>query len=237
MIGKFCLECGEEIPRDSVYCPKCGAQFENTGQSKIDLPKEESRGHETKPPSNKINGKTISLIIGLIALVGIAAFVLSSYSPENVTYDNETQNSGGVGNTISAMDYYNEGVSLYNQGRYGEAIIKFERSLEIDPKNKEAWFYKGLSLDDLEKYSEAIICYDKAIALDPYYVIPWYNKGIILGNQGRYLDAITCFDRVISIEPNDGGAWYNKGVALELLGRNTEARTCFDKAKELGYTG
>jgi len=136
-------------------------------------------------------------IFGVIALVVIVAFILSSYAPETVTYENETQNSGGVGNKISAMDYYNEGVSLYNQGRYGEAIIKFERSLEIDPKNKEAWFYKGLSLDDLEKYSEAIICYDKAIALDPYYVIPWYNKGIILGNQGRYLDAITCFDRVI----------------------------------------
>lgn len=237
MIGKFCLQCGEEIPRDSVFCPKCGAESQKTGQVKTDLPKEESRGQETKPIGNKINGKIIFLVIGLIALVGIAAFVLSSLSPGTVTYDNEPQNSEGASNTISAMDYYNEGVSLYDQGRYSEAIIKFDRSLEIDPTNKEAWLYKGLSLDDLGRYPEALICYDKAIAIDPYYVIPWYNKGIILGNQGRYLDSITCFDRVIAIDPKDGGAWYNKGIALELLGRNTEAEACFNKAKELGYTG
>ena len=99
------------------------------------------------------------------------------FFPETVTYDSEPQNSGGASNTLSAMDYYNEGVSLYNQGRYSEAIIEFERSLEIDPANKEAWLYKGLSLDDLGRYPEALICYDTAIAIDPYYVIPWYNKG------------------------------------------------------------
>ncbi len=38
------------MPRDSVFCPKCGAQFENTGQSKIDLPKEESIIYEKKAP-------------------------------------------------------------------------------------------------------------------------------------------------------------------------------------------
>lgn len=117
--------------------------------SKNGLPKEESRGQETKSVSNKINVKAISLVIGLIALVGIAVFVFSSFFPETVTYDSEPQNSGGASNTLSAMDYYNEGVSLYNQGRYSEAIIEFERSLEIDPANKEAWLYKGFSLDDL----------------------------------------------------------------------------------------
>jgi len=237
MIGKFCLECGAEIPRDSVFCPKCGAESQKTGQVKTDLPKEESRSYEENPPSTKINQKMILGVFGIIALVAIAAFVLSSFSPGTVTYDNETQNSGGIDNTLSAMDYYNEGVSLYDQGRYDEAIIKFERAIEIDPTNKEAWLYKGLSLDDLGRYPEALICYDKAIALDPYYVIPWYNKGIILGNQGHYSDSIICFDRVISIDPNDGGAWYNKGIALELLGRDAEAQVCYNKAKELGYTG
>ena len=237
MIGKFCLQCGAEIPRDSVYCPKCGAEFEKTGQVTTGLPKEETSTYEKKSPSAKINQKMILGIFGIIALVAIAAFALSSFSPETVTYDNEAQNSGGVDNTISAMDYYNEGVSLYDQRRYDEAIIKFERALELDPTNKEAWAYKGISLDDLGRYSDALFCYDKAIAIDPYYIVPWYNKGIILGNQGQYLDSITCFDRVISIDPNDGGAWYNKGVALELLGRNAEAQVCYNNAKELGYTG
>ncbi|NPV51307.1 MAG: tetratricopeptide repeat protein [Candidatus Methanofastidiosum sp.] len=232
MIGKFCLNCGAEIPRDSIYCPKCGAEFQKTG-----LPKEETSTYGKTTQKTKINQKMILGVFGIIALVVIAAFVLSSFSPKTVTYDNEGQNSAEVGNTLSAMDYYNEGVSLYDQGRYDEAIIKFERALEIDPTNKEAWAYKGISLDDIGRYSDALFCYDKAIAIDPYYIVPWYNKGILIGNQGQYLDAITCFDRVISIDPNDGGAWYNKGIALELLGRNAEAQACFNKAKELGYTG
>ena len=31
---KFCINCGNEIPRDSVFCPKCGADV------KTDLVKE-----------------------------------------------------------------------------------------------------------------------------------------------------------------------------------------------------
>lgn len=224
---KFCMECEEEIPRDSLFCPKCGAQLKRIGESETDLPKEE-KAYSEKTPTKKSNGKMIAAgVIGIVVLMAIVSLFLSSNSPE----------TGIEGNVYSAADYYNEGLSLYDQGKLQQAITKFENALEIDPNYKEAWVYKGLALDDLERYSEALICYDKAIALDPNYIVPWYNKGIILGNQGNYEGAITCFDKIIAINPNDAEAWNNKGTALELLGRLTEAQACYQKAKQLGYTG
>lgn len=228
MIGKkFCMVCEEEIPRDSVFCPKCGAELKKTGERETNLEKNNGAGpYGQKNAPNKINGKVIvAVVIGVILLVSIASFFMSPNPPGTETYDNK----------INAQEYYAEGVSLYEQGKYNQALEKFENALEIDPTYTEAWIYKGLTLDDFKRYSEALVCYDKAIALDPNNIISWYNKGIILGNQGYYEDSITCFDKVIAINPNDAEAWYNKGIALEFLGRKTEAQVCYEKAVQLGY--
>ncbi len=230
MLGKkFCMVCEEEIPRDSVFCPKCGAQTSKTEQRKTNLPiEEETKAYGEKTVTKKSNWKIIIAgAFGILVLVTVAALFLSSKSPLTQTYDN----------TLGATEYYNQGLSLYDQEKYSEAIPYFDKALEINPNYKEAWLYKGLSLDDLGRYSEAITYYDKAISIDPNYIIPWYNKGIILGNQGYYEDAMNCFDKVISIDPKDAEAWYYKGVCLEVLGRLSEAEECYDKAEALGFSG
>jgi len=134
---------------------------------------------------------------------------------------------------LEAWEWSNKGGSLNKLGRFDEAILCYNKALEIDPRYIRAWGNKGLSLDHLGRYDEAITCYNKALEIDPRDTIPWYNKANSLGKLGRYDEAILCYNKALEINPRDTAALNSKGISLSDIGRFDEAITCYDKALEI----
>jgi len=62
----------------------------------------------------------------------------------------------------------NKGYSLYEMGKYEEALECYDRAIEIDPTSLDAWLCRGYTLQEMKKYEDAISSYSKAIELDPY---------------------------------------------------------------------
>ena len=50
---------------------------------------------------------------------------------------------------------YNKGNTLNNLARYDEAIKCYDKVIEIEPNNADAWNNKGNALRDLSRYDEA----------------------------------------------------------------------------------
>ncbi len=59
--------------------------------------------------------------------------------------------------------WINRGETLYNFGKYQEALESYEQSLELDSDNDNIWYLRGNVLLDLDKYEEAITSYDKSL--------------------------------------------------------------------------
>ena len=53
--------------------------------------------------------------------------------------------------------------SLSTIEKYAEAIECYDKALEINPQNADAYYNKGLSLSTIEKYAEAIECMIKPL--------------------------------------------------------------------------
>lgn len=60
-----------------------------------------------------------------------------------------------------------EGQYLRLGGRYEEALLRYEKLIEIHKENYEAWFYKGTCLRMLGRYEEAIRAYETTLAIYP----------------------------------------------------------------------
>jgi len=108
-------------------------------------------------------------------------------------------------------------------GKFKDAIICFDKAIEISPDHKYAWYNKGVALARLGTFKDAIACYNKAIELDPQYLNAWFEKGIALDALGKFEEAITCYDGVIELDPNDAVAYYNKACAKSKQKKQKEA--------------
>ena len=69
----------------------------------------------------------------------------------------------------TAEEWFYEGLALYNQSKYDEAIRAYDEAIRLNPEDAGAWNYKGNALRGLGRYNEAIQAYDEAIRLDPKY--------------------------------------------------------------------
>jgi tetratricopeptide (TPR) repeat protein len=68
---------------------------------------------------------------------------------------------------MRAGDHFEQGVSLFNQGRFEAAIPYFQSATEEDPNFAEAYFYLGRSYVSLSRWRSAIQPLRTAFRLAP----------------------------------------------------------------------
>ena len=94
-------------------------------------------------------------------------------------------------NISSIPELYAKGDSLFNQGRYDEAITYFDKVLALDANDTDTLYYKGISLESQGKHDEAITYFDKVLALDANNEIALSWKEDTLRKVGKYDDTVT----------------------------------------------
>jgi tetratricopeptide (TPR) repeat protein len=52
-------------------------------------------------------------------------------------------------------------------GRYEEAVLSYDKALELDPELKAVRFQRGCGLADLGRDADVFASYDEALARDP----------------------------------------------------------------------
>ncbi len=63
--------------------------------------------------------------------------------------------------------YHRIGVTCLEKGELGQAILFFDKSLEINPAYAEAYEMRGMTYSLREQYDRAIADFDKALEINP----------------------------------------------------------------------
>src|SRR5262245_39347483 len=71
--------------------------------------------------------------------------------------------------TESARDYYRSAAAHFRAREFEAALADFNKTIELDPKNAHALFYRIMSLQAINSKSQPINDWNKMIALFPQY--------------------------------------------------------------------
>ena len=175
-------------------------------------------------------------VLGVAAVVLVVLGMLT-WRQASIYRDEETFNRHVIALNPQARNAHcHLGNTLYNQGRYAEALDAYRVAAEQRPDHAAAHAGLGAALNKLERYEEAETHLRRAIALNPktrqrkdYH----FHLGDALYDQGRYAEAVDAY-RVAAEQPLDYAvAHSNLGMALNKLKRYKEAETHLRRAIEL----
>ena len=128
-----------------------------------------------------------------------------------------------------------KGINLARKGYYLEALLCFQKAVNLNPNNAHAWYNYGTSLTKIGKYDETtLLCFEKAVELNPTDPEAWNNKGAILTHLGRLKEAMICCQRATELMPGHARAWENMGVLYNREGNKKAAKECFKRAARAG---
>ena len=154
--------------------------------------------------------KILILTAALIALVAVPALAAKS---------NE------------AIKRNNFGAELVKQGKLDEAIVEFQRAVELDPDYTAAHLNLGYVYERSGRIEESITEYRKTIALEPTNFSACNNLGVLYDKKGLYDEAISSFEQALRVDPanatvlrNLENAKKNKSIVDEREARITEAK-------------
>jgi tetratricopeptide (TPR) repeat protein len=83
---------------------------------------------------------------------------------------------------------------------YNLAIASYDKALDIDLDNAEAWNLKGLAYYKMKNNLKALECSDKAIDADPNDGMSWYNRACYLTLSDQINEGMEALRRAIEID-------------------------------------
>jgi len=97
----------------------------------------------------------------------------------------------------------------YDTGDYKGAIDDYNKAIEINPKDADAYYNRGNAKDELNDYQGAIADYSKAIEINPQNVAAYNNRGVAKGRSKYFQSACDDFKKVASLGNEYRINWLN----------------------------
>jgi len=125
-------------------------------------------------------------------------------------------NAGAAGHTCLGL--VNDGT-----GRYREAATEYQRAIELEPTNEDAYLGLALAFEHQGAINKAEEAYQRAISSHPNSPVSYNSLGTFYLRRKEYEKALRIFQKVIEQAPEGYGAYVNLGATLSNMGRYAES--------------
>lgn len=161
------------------------------------------------------------------------AAICSYLQDSNYIKAKEVSDAFIVTGKMNSDDLSNSALSYSRVGFYDEAVMLYNKSLQLNPDNKYSLNNKGFTLNILGNYEEAISLFDKSIELDPDFAHAYNNRGLAKVKLGQTEEGLRDINRSIELDPSNSYAYMSIGIYNFDKGELEDALEKFMKANEL----
>ncbi|MBI2503306.1 MAG: tetratricopeptide repeat protein [Candidatus Latescibacteria bacterium] len=112
----------------------------------------------------------------------------------------------GIPSILSSF-YQKSAATFFRQNKYQEAIIRYEKSLAINPQDAKAQYSLGVCYSRMRNTEAARRAYAKAIEVDPSYAKAYKALGDLQRQSRNYGPAIEAYQKALALDSTLAEAW------------------------------
>ncbi len=136
-------------------------------------------------------------------------------------------------NELSATDWYEKGVKIYESGNFKEALNAYNQAIQLNPQYADAYIGRGAAYADLGNNQQAVNDFSKAIQLNPQEAVAYLHRGGAYYRLGSYQQAINDNSKAIELNPRNPMGYIMRGIAYDKSGNYQPAINDFTKTTQL----
>ena len=125
------------------------------------------------------------------------------------------------------------GRSFIYSNQFKKAVSQFTKVIEINPKNKDAFYQMGLVKEGCNDYHGAIADYTKVIEINPKNKDAFIDRGLVKEKINDNQGAIADYTKVIEINPKNKHAFILRGFVKEKINDYQGAIADYTKVIEI----
>jgi len=110
-----------------------------------------------------------------------------------------------------ALALYDQGLKVYYQRQFPDALDFFNQALAVDPLCYEALNAKGATLAFQGEHEQGLALIQQALVLNPSFVYGHFNLGLANELAGRWDPAIAAYQKALQLDNRDTWSYY--GIA------------------------
>jgi tetratricopeptide (TPR) repeat protein len=138
--------------------------------------------------------------------------VLEQKTEKNNTPEQGFSVSSQKENISQSSLFYQQGIKKFNDLKFGEALVLFNRAIQLDDLFAEAYYKRASAKAQLKDYDNALNDFNKAIKINPQYVAAYHDRGNLKEHfLNDYKDAISDYNSAIKLDPNYALSYYSRG--------------------------
>jgi tetratricopeptide (TPR) repeat protein len=134
---------------------------------------------------------------------------------------------------LHAQEAYDAGVRLIQATRYEQAILNFDRTIDLKPDFADAYRLRGKAYMAETKPDAAIPDFTKVAQMRPADPDPLVERGFAYLDKKDYAKAIADAARALALNPRLGRAYNLRATAVRATGDLQKALADFTRAVEL----
>jgi serine/threonine protein kinase len=131
---------------------------------------------------------------------------------------------------MSSYELTQHGFGLLHLRRDREAIEYFNKAIQSDPRNWEAYGYRSYCLGNLKLHEEAISSALQSLKINPRFAHAWANLGYSYSETNQHEKAFAAYEKAIRLNPQDVTHYNNICLSFIIAGQ-------FDKAIKYAKRG
>jgi len=168
-----------------------------------------------------------------VALIPISLDRIGSFSGGIKLWDDAVRKNTDATATFIERGYQNRGFAYLQAGQFRNALHDFERAMEINPRDPNAYAGRGTLFARSGDYARALEDLGRAIEIDPGYAEAYAKRCFTKMMLDRPRDAQVDCEKAVTLSPRHRDAHTNLGVVFAALNQSAKAEANYRRALEI----